>query len=201
MNVSINTGLLKPLGNGIGRGHMPIRNRTGAWDGWLVFFPLGGGAAIAPPSPETTQTTLAALALWAAGLTPVYLEGAMARALGLAQQAALIARLAEAEYEALGDAEQLEAEAAIERSAADLDEAAARTARAEAGRIRAERVAVKGALAASQEEAAKVEANLHEQAARDARAVAAAAKRQRQSAKAEEIRGRHSERPAANKKK
>jgi hypothetical protein len=107
---------------------------NGAWDGWLVFFPVGGGAAIAPPGPETTQTTLAALTLWAAGLTPVYLEGAMARALGLAQQVPLIARLSEAEYDALGDAEQLEAQAAVERSAADLDEAAARTARADAQR-------------------------------------------------------------------
>ena len=54
----------------------------GSWDDWLVFFPLGRGTAIAPPSPETTQHTLADLAVWAAGLTPVYLEGALDRALG-----------------------------------------------------------------------------------------------------------------------
>jgi hypothetical protein len=28
---------------------------VGVWDGWLVFFPLNGGAAIAPPDPETNQ--------------------------------------------------------------------------------------------------------------------------------------------------
>jgi hypothetical protein len=61
----------------------------GTWDGWLVFFPLGGGTAIAPPCPESTRSTVAALAVWAAGLTPVYLEGALARALRTAQQAPL----------------------------------------------------------------------------------------------------------------
>jgi hypothetical protein len=79
----------------------------GTWDGWVVFFPLGGGTAIAPPGPETTQSTVAALAVWAAGLTPVYLEGALARALRPAQQAPLIARLKDAEFESLDHAARM----------------------------------------------------------------------------------------------
>src|SRR5215207_4071328 len=36
----------------------------GMWDGWLVFFPLGGGPAIATDR-ETTQATFQALTFWA----------------------------------------------------------------------------------------------------------------------------------------
>ena len=172
----------------------------GTWDGWVVFSPVGGGTAIAPPGPESTQSTVAALAVWAAGLTPVYLEGALARALRTAQQAPLIARLKDAEYESLDHAERMETAAAVERTAADLDEADARTARADAERLRRERLTVEGALAAIEEEAAKIEANTHEEAARDARAIAADAKRRRRSAQAEAMSERQPQR-ATNKKK
>jgi hypothetical protein len=155
------------------------------WEGWLVFFPLASGIAIAPPGPETTQSTLAALTRWAAGLTPVYLEGALARALAGVQQPPLIGQLTAAEYEALEDAERLETAAAVERTAADLDEAAAEAARADAERISRERLATEGALAATEEAAATIEADVHEQAARNARAIAADAARRRRSAQAE----------------
>ncbi len=151
----------------------------GTWDGWLVFFPLRGGTAVAPPDPETTQSTLEALAVWAAGLTPVYLEGALARAQILAQQTPLIARLTDAEYEALEDAQRLETAAEVERSAADLADAAATSARADAERLRLERLATEGALAATEEAAANVEAAMHEQAGRNAGAVAADGQRRR----------------------
>jgi hypothetical protein len=157
----------------------------GTWDGWLVFFPLSGGTAIAPSGPETTQSTVAALTLWAAGLTPVYLEGALARARGLAQQTPLIARLTDAEYEALADAQRLETAAELERTAADLDDAAASAARADAERIRRERLATEGAIAATEEAAANIEADIHEKAARDARAVAADAERRRRARQSE----------------
>ena len=172
----------------------------GMWDGWLIFFPLGRGIAIAPPSPETTQSTVAALAVWAAGLSHVYLEGALARALGLAEQPPIIARLTDAEYEALHDAERLETAAEVERTAAELDDAAARTARIDAERLRRERLATESALAATEEEAAKVEASLHEQAARDARAVAADAARRRRSAQAEATAPTHTKRRGSKKK-
>jgi hypothetical protein len=116
----------------------------GTWDGWLVFFPLAGGDAIAPPGPETTQTTVPALIVWAAGLTRAYLEGALTRALGLEHQASLVERLSDAEYEALDEAERLETAAEVERTAAALDDAAAKAARADAERIRRERLATEG---------------------------------------------------------
>ncbi len=52
------------------------------WDGWLVFFPCDGGPAL-PTDRETTQPNLDAMRYWASGLEPVYLEGALARALAL----------------------------------------------------------------------------------------------------------------------
>lgn len=143
----------------------------GTWDGWLVFFPVGGGTAIASDR-ETTQTSLEALTIWAAGLTPVYLEGALARALRLAQQPRVIARLDAAEYEALEDAERLETAAEIERAAADVDERAAAQARADAEQLRRERLATERALAATEEAEAIKAAEIHEKAARRARAIA-----------------------------
>ena len=155
----------------------------GTWDGWLVFFPLGGGTAVAPPGPETSQSTLAALTIWASGLTPVYLDGALARALGRVTQPSLIGELTAAEYEALEDAELLETAAAVERMSADLDQAAAESARSDAERIRQKRIATEGVLAATEEAAATIEATVHEEAARDARTVAVDAARRRRSAR------------------
>ena len=156
----------------------------GTWDGWLTFFPIDGSSAIAPPGPETTQSTWAALVVWAADLTLAYLEGALARALRLAQQPLLIDQLADAEYEALEDAERLERSAEVERTAADLDETAASAARADAKRIRRQRLDTERALAATEKAAAKREANVLAQAAREARAVAADAARRRRPAHA-----------------
>jgi hypothetical protein len=148
----------------------------GTWDGWLVFFPIDGGTAVATER-ETTQATFQALTVWAAGLTPVYLEGALARALRLAHQPSVIDQLEDAEYEALEDAERLETAAVIERASATVDEMAAAEARADAERIRRERVVTESALATTEEVAATQAAEIHEQAAREARAVAADAAR------------------------
>ena len=170
------------------------RQPDGTWDGWLIFFPIGGWSAIAPRGPETTQSTWALLVAWAADLTLAYLESALARALRLAQQPLLIDRLADAEYEALEDAERLERSAEVERTAADLDEAAASAARADAKSIRRQRLDTEGALAATEEAAAKREANVPAQAARDARAVAADAAPRRRSAHAKATPRTHAKR-------
>ena len=53
----------------------------GTWQGWLEFVPLEGGHAIARSGRETTQPNWKTLQYWATGLTPVYLEGALRRAL------------------------------------------------------------------------------------------------------------------------
>lgn len=54
------------------------------WQGWLEFEPISGPGAGGPPlqSPrETTQPNRTDTIYWATGLTPVYLEGALERAL------------------------------------------------------------------------------------------------------------------------
>jgi hypothetical protein len=52
----------------------------GTWEGWLEFV-AGRSATVLRSPRETTQPNLAALEYWASGLTPVYLVGALERAL------------------------------------------------------------------------------------------------------------------------
>jgi hypothetical protein len=52
----------------------------GKWQGWIEFVPLGGGDPFRS-SRETTQPNRQDTEYWATGLTPVYLEGALHRAL------------------------------------------------------------------------------------------------------------------------
>ncbi len=52
----------------------------GGWQGWLEFVPLAGGPPV-HTSRETTQPNQVDTEYWATGLTPVYLEGALKRAL------------------------------------------------------------------------------------------------------------------------
>jgi hypothetical protein len=52
----------------------------GTWQGWIEFVPLGDGEAIRS-SRETTQPNRQDTVYWATGLTFVYLEGALHRAL------------------------------------------------------------------------------------------------------------------------
>jgi transglutaminase-like putative cysteine protease len=51
----------------------------GTWEGWLEFEPASGGAS-RRAGRETTQPDRDALAYWASGLEPIYLDGAFARA-------------------------------------------------------------------------------------------------------------------------
>jgi hypothetical protein len=52
----------------------------GRWQGWLEFTPVDGGEVIRS-SRETTQPNREDTEYWATGLTAVYLEGALERAL------------------------------------------------------------------------------------------------------------------------
>lgn len=52
----------------------------GLWHGWVEFTPVDGGAPIRSPR-ETTQPNRVDADYWAGGLTVVYLEGALERAL------------------------------------------------------------------------------------------------------------------------
>lgn len=53
---------------------------TGMWEGWIEFLSPAGGEPL-ESGRETTQPNLADAEYWASGLTPVYLEGALERAL------------------------------------------------------------------------------------------------------------------------
>ena len=152
------------------------RRADGTWDGYLVFFPLRSGPAVATDR-ESTQSTFDALTVWADGLTVVYLEGALMRALQLAEQPSILTQLEEAEYDALDDAERLETAAEVERLSAAVDEAAAAQARVDADQIRRDRLTTEGVLAATEEAIATREAEVHTEAAREARAVATEAAR------------------------
>jgi hypothetical protein len=50
------------------------------WEGWIEFVAADGSDALRTPR-ETTQPDRNALAYWATGLSPTYLEGALHRAL------------------------------------------------------------------------------------------------------------------------
>ena len=52
----------------------------GLWQGWIEFLPVADGEPVRSGR-ETTQPNRADTLYWATGLTPVYLEGALDRAL------------------------------------------------------------------------------------------------------------------------
>lgn len=53
----------------------------GIWEGWLEFHPAEKGKPVLRTGQETTQPSHVTIEYWAFGLEPVYLEGALARAL------------------------------------------------------------------------------------------------------------------------
>jgi hypothetical protein len=53
----------------------------GTWQGWIEFVPIGDGDPVRSAR-ETTQPNRQDTLYWATGLTPVYLQGALRRALG-----------------------------------------------------------------------------------------------------------------------
>jgi len=63
----------------------------GLWEAWIEFEPLSGGETLRSAR-ETTQPNFTDLQYWATGLTPVYLEGALARALNPPRERAQLPR-------------------------------------------------------------------------------------------------------------
>jgi hypothetical protein len=61
------------------------QREDGLWEGWVEFVPDDGSVTLRTAR-ETTQPTLATLEYWAAGLTPVYLDGALTRAIAARQE-------------------------------------------------------------------------------------------------------------------
>ena len=100
------------------------------WDAWLVFLPVTGGRAL-PTDRESTQPNLPAVTYWATGLSHVYLEGALMRALALTPEATLQRRaISKAREEALAREEAetyeraaLQARAVEERAHDEKEEA------------------------------------------------------------------------------
>ena len=57
----------------------------GLWEGWIEFFPVRELGSAVESGRETTQPNRKNLEFWAQGLTTVYLEGALDRAISLAE--------------------------------------------------------------------------------------------------------------------
>ena len=57
----------------------------GLWDGWLEFQGVDDGSDVLASGRETTQPNRKNIDYWAQGLTKVYLEGALGRAISLAE--------------------------------------------------------------------------------------------------------------------
>ena len=72
-----------PLSTTDGQGYMAqamgTQRADRLWEGWIEFVTKSGATLRSPR--ETTQPNLTDLEYWATGLTPVYLEGALERAL------------------------------------------------------------------------------------------------------------------------
>ncbi len=95
----------------------------GLWEAWFVFFPLAplaGGRPLATDQ-ETTQSKREDLVYWANGITPVYLQGALSRAIDRLPETRLARHIAQAERQM-----------AYARAEAEVYEAAAEEARAQA---------------------------------------------------------------------
>ena len=74
----------EPVADETGRYHARAVGRLagdGMWEGWLEFEPLDRDDAVVVGPVESRQPEAHDLAYWATGLTPVFLEGALKRAL------------------------------------------------------------------------------------------------------------------------
>jgi len=74
----------EPVLDGSGRYHARAVGRLaddGMWDGWLEFESLDDDRPVVVGPVETRQPEAHDLAYWSSGLTPVFLEGALKRAL------------------------------------------------------------------------------------------------------------------------
>jgi hypothetical protein len=74
----------QPVNGASGRYHARAIGRLaedGMWDGWLEFEPLDHNGPVVVGAIESRQPEAHDLAYWATGLSPVFLEGALKRAL------------------------------------------------------------------------------------------------------------------------
>jgi hypothetical protein len=137
----------------------------GRWDGWFVFFPLGGGQSLATDW-ETTQGTLPRVKYWAEAISAVYLQGALRRAW---------ASCPERRFERA--CERAEQEEALAHAAAEAYADAAAAARTAAVRAKHDRRYAEARILVERAAAARAAALVQERAAAAARAEAADARR------------------------
>jgi hypothetical protein len=52
---------------------------NGRWEAWIVFVPVQDGGPMRRTERDTTQASREALDYWAAGVTSIYLQGALGR--------------------------------------------------------------------------------------------------------------------------
>jgi hypothetical protein len=74
-----------PIADESGRYHARAVGRQaadGMWEGWIEFEPLHDDGPVVVGPVESRQPEAHDLRYWATGLTPVFLEGALKRALG-----------------------------------------------------------------------------------------------------------------------
>jgi hypothetical protein len=62
-------------------GRMGEGNSANMWEGWVEFVPVDPGRRPVRSGRESTQPSRPALLYWATGLSPLYLRGALTRAL------------------------------------------------------------------------------------------------------------------------
>ena len=73
-----------PVSHKTGRYHARAVGRQaedGMWEGWFEFEPTDSDAPVVVGSVETRQPEFHDLTYWATGITPIFLEGALDRAL------------------------------------------------------------------------------------------------------------------------
>lgn len=65
---------------------------SGTWEAWLEFVPLADDEQVLLTATETTQSSREDVARWSATLTPVYVQGAFARAARVSEERSLVRR-------------------------------------------------------------------------------------------------------------
>jgi hypothetical protein len=65
---------------------------SGLWEGWLEFVPLADDQDVLLTDTETTQSSREDVERWSATLTPVYVQGAFARAARVSGERSLVRR-------------------------------------------------------------------------------------------------------------
>src|SRR5688572_26794925 len=74
----------EPIRHASGTYHARVVGRyaeDGMWEGWLEFVPMEKGGELVVSAAESRQPERVHLEYWAQGLSPVYVEGSLERAL------------------------------------------------------------------------------------------------------------------------